>query len=567
VLGLKHRSLSVLILFAGGCATVNPESKVREAIDLVEQRTGQKPAWTVPWDEQPPKLDVGTILGMQDAVGMALHNNRQLRADLEMIGQANADLVQAGLLKNPMFDFMIMFPDGGGRTMLRSTALPIQALQDLWLIPARKEAADAMLQQAILRVADTAVETAMQVKTAYARLQYTQRAIELTQENKAIVDQSTRLIEVRQTAGQATQVEANMSRIRSLRLRSELIAMQAEYRALQRELLMLMGFAQAGDSWRVEPLREGKDAPEAPAEENALLTLAADQRLDLKAAEWNVRAAQAVVRRMHLEAWPEVGLGFSFERAPAPRSRNLGIPGQVGNAAAQGVANGLTGMTPQPSMVDPFRVMRREVTYTLGPMIEMELPIFDQNQAQIAKAFHEFRRRLAEYEARGQEISRKVREARVMYAQACEQLQFYRDSVMPEVERNLQLAQQSFVAGRENLTVYLQVQEDLIMTRLKMLEFLRDSLVRRAELERQVGGRLEAATPDTQPAAPEQRSDLPAAAAPAASQQPVHASYTCPMHPDVRQDAPGKCPKCGMNLVVEKLTEPPATQPAALKAS
>ncbi len=25
--------------------------------------------------------------------------------------------------------------------------------------------------------------------------------------------------------------------------------------------------------------------------------------------------------------------------------------------------------------------------------------------------------------------------------------------------------------------------------------------------------------------------------------------YTCPMHPDVVQDKPGKCPKCGMSLV------------------
>lgn len=24
--------------------------------------------------------------------------------------------------------------------------------------------------------------------------------------------------------------------------------------------------------------------------------------------------------------------------------------------------------------------------------------------------------------------------------------------------------------------------------------------------------------------------------------------YTCPMHPEVRQSGPGKCPKCGMNL-------------------
>jgi hypothetical protein len=27
------------------------------------------------------------------------------------------------------------------------------------------------------------------------------------------------------------------------------------------------------------------------------------------------------------------------------------------------------------------------------------------------------------------------------------------------------------------------------------------------------------------------------------------AVYTCPMHPDVVSDAPGKCPRCGMNLV------------------
>ena len=30
------------------------------------------------------------------------------------------------------------------------------------------------------------------------------------------------------------------------------------------------------------------------------------------------------------------------------------------------------------------------------------------------------------------------------------------------------------------------------------------------------------------------------------------ASYTCPMHPEVIRDAPGKCPKCEMNLVPVK---------------
>lgn len=29
-------------------------------------------------------------------------------------------------------------------------------------------------------------------------------------------------------------------------------------------------------------------------------------------------------------------------------------------------------------------------------------------------------------------------------------------------------------------------------------------------------------------------------------------TYTCPMHPEVTSDKPGKCPKCGMDLVVKK---------------
>ena len=29
-------------------------------------------------------------------------------------------------------------------------------------------------------------------------------------------------------------------------------------------------------------------------------------------------------------------------------------------------------------------------------------------------------------------------------------------------------------------------------------------------------------------------------------------TYTCSMHPEVRSDKPGKCPKCGMELIEKK---------------
>ena len=39
---------------------------------------------------------------------------------------------------------------------------------------------------------------------------------------------------------------------------------------------------------------------------------------------------------------------------------------------------------------------------------------------------------------------------------------------------------------------------------------------------------------------------------PATSKQVAEVKYTCPMHPEVITDKPGKCPKCGMALVEKK---------------
>ena len=45
---------------------------------------------------------------------------------------------------------------------------------------------------------------------------------------------------------------------------------------------------------------------------------------------------------------------------------------------------------------------------------------------------------------------------------------------------------------------------------------------------------------------------------PAAVAAPAKVTYRCPMHPEVQQNMPGKCPKCGMVLQPD-----PASQSAA----
>ena len=48
------------------------------------------------------------------------------------------------------------------------------------------------------------------------------------------------------------------------------------------------------------------------------------------------------------------------------------------------------------------------------------------------------------------------------------------------------------------------------------------------------------------------------------SKQKAQATYSCPMHPDVKSKSAGRCPKCGMDLRVMKHAEAAAAEPVAV---
>lgn len=481
---MKVPIVVLVFLAAAGCATIDPAPKINQATDLAEKKLGTRPLWDLPWDEDAVEWREDQQLSLDEAIEIALRHNRELRADLEMIGAAQADLVQAGLLQNPVINIMAMFPEGGGRSMLRGNGVPIQPLQDLWLRPARQRIASARLEQTVLSVSDRAIQTAASVKELYARLRFAQRAVEIIQENMGVVERSTQLIQTRQVGGKATQVEVNLSRIRRLQLRSELVTMQAEVREMKRKLLAMLGQAAASDAFTVPSVDELKeDVPPLPTEAD-LIDAAQTQRLDLLAARWSLESAGHEVDLMRKEAWPEMALGLTFERAPAPRAQDPTLRGQLGNAAVRAATNNVA----EPEFIPPFSPQPRDLKYTIGPMLEMELPIFDRNQAGIAKAIHEYQKSRAEYDAKRQDVVMNVRRASVTLDRSAEQVRFFRDEILPEVEQNLRLVEQSYRSGQDDLTVYLQVYEDLLMNRLKLLEHLRDWMIARAQLEREVGG-------------------------------------------------------------------------------
>ncbi len=98
------------------CDSAPKDAGYGDVRQLVSDRTGLVVQWDCGTaDDQEVAMAVAKMLHVQlnadQAAQIALLNNHHLQATFEDLGIAQADLVQAGLLKNPVFDLGVRFPD------------------------------------------------------------------------------------------------------------------------------------------------------------------------------------------------------------------------------------------------------------------------------------------------------------------------------------------------------------------------------------------------------------------------------------------------------------------------
>ena len=108
----------VLAALLAGCAGAPRDAGFSEVIDASRQRTGYNVTWTRGADEDARVNDATTDLLSQEltldaAVKVALLNNRGLQATFENLGVARGELVNAGLIANPVFGYDLWLYDGG----------------------------------------------------------------------------------------------------------------------------------------------------------------------------------------------------------------------------------------------------------------------------------------------------------------------------------------------------------------------------------------------------------------------------------------------------------------------
>jgi cobalt-zinc-cadmium efflux system outer membrane protein len=264
------------------------------------------------------------------------------------------------------------------------------------------------------------------------------REIEVIQGNVGITKQLVELAKVREEAGVGSLVDVQLSESELLQMELSLRAATVARFEARTELTKLLGLPVPPDQLQLTD--QLPDPPRWTVAPEQLIALARSHRLDLQAAQNAVRAAEARVEE---------------EKRKAVRVVELG-----------GV---------------------RDAEDRTGPTLSVELPLFDQNQAQIAKASYLVQQANKNLEALVQELIQDTRATYERARNAWENTRFYQQQLLPLREGSLELSREAYRYGRASFLQVLEAERRLLEARAGYLEALQNSSTALVELERVTG--------------------------------------------------------------------------------
>jgi cobalt-zinc-cadmium efflux system outer membrane protein len=434
----------------GGCA-VPKESGFPDVAKAVEQRTGYHILWNQGGEADAAVRDklrevLAAALTPAGAVQIALVNNPTLQATYEDLMIAQADLVQAGLLRNPTFSGRIGLPiPASSGPLPYAFGVEVDFL-DLLLIPARKRLAEAEFEAAKLRVGNEVLVLAHGVRVAYFTLQGAQQIAAMRRTVLEAAEASVELARRQHEAGNTSDLDLANEEGLYEQVRLDLARSEADILGARERLTRLMGLWGPDARFTLAPTLADLPADEPPLE--PLESLAIGQRLDVAAARSDVQvSSRALAMAKDYRFLGGASVGASVERDPERRT-------------------------------------------TAGPSASLELPIFDAKQAAVAKLEARLRHAERRLAAKSVDVRSEVREAWGRLAFARSVAARYRTTVIPLRERIVALSQQHHDAMLLGVYQLLLAKQAEVNAYREYIEAVRDYWIARSELERALGGRL-----------------------------------------------------------------------------
>ena len=445
---MKLRKLFLLsgTVALAGCAHVDPNPAFRELVNTVHLRTGKRVQWNrgTAQDAEAQAAVASLLrhpLTADAAVQVALLNNRNLQATYEELGIAQADLVETGLLRNPIFTFERRLPGQALEADL------LKEFIDILLLPLRKRIAAAQFEAAKLRVGHEILKTAAEVRAAFYEHQGDQQLVDLRKTVAEATERSAETALRMNQAGNLRNLDLATEQASHAQAKIELAKTQSEAVQTREKLNKLMGAFGTQTNWTVAPRLSGLPGSEVSTAQ--LESRAIQQRLDLAAARQQFIAearARGIARAEAILQGAEFGGHYEHE-----------IEGSV---------------------------------YSIGPSVNVPIPIFNQGQPASARASAKMRQAEQRYLALAADIRSDVRAARDKMLLSRRQVEYFKSTALPTRTRVTEESQLEYNAMQIGPFQLLQAKQEEVKTGAESVEALRDYWVARAELEKAVGGSL-----------------------------------------------------------------------------
>lgn len=392
-MSMRPVAIGISLLLLSGCATFSRDGGLGPVQAMTKERIGKDVVW-VKTDRDAATVDrtIGPLLerplSVDDAVTIALLNNKGLQADYAELGISEAELVQAGRISNPIFSFGRL-SRGGEVEVERRLMLPVMSLLTM---PIAKRIARRSFEQAQMRAAGDALRVADATRRAYFSAIAAQESVTYMEQVRLAAEASAELAVKMVKAGNWSKLDLAREQSFYADVMVQLARATQERVAERERLTRLMGLT--GERTRFVLPNRLPDLPAVPKEPGELEANALHNRLDV------------LMARRELS-----GLADSLGLTRATRFVNVLDVRYLRNSFADGP------------------------TRQTGYEIELQIPLFDWSGARVARAEAMYMQAVHRTAELAVNARSEVREAYTGYRSAYDIAKHYRDEVVPIQKR------------------------------------------------------------------------------------------------------------------------------------
>lgn len=439
----------ILTFLVSGCSTIGKENG-EQAGELVQTQIAQSVNWRKTNYLDPLLNDLickmaSQKLSIDQAVQIALLNNSHIQATFEEIGIAQADLIDAGLLSNPIFEGFIRYPDK--KHLKNNTEFSVmQSFLDLFLIPLRTRIASAELQAVTYKVSHEIIQLSFDVEKAYYQLMASLKKKTLLNMMIELAQVANQLSLAQNKIGHVNDLDLNLRTAQYLEKTVELAEVEKEIIEWRETLNQLMGLTCGECSWSIED--ELPFIPDCELDLDCLEEIAFNERLDIQAARWEVERIRRSFPTAEWWTFTDLQGGILTERDS-----------------------------------DGVRVT--------GPQVTASLPIFNYGQAVKQRFMAQFRQAQAALIALEIDSYAEVRKARDILLVYRNQVIFYAARILPNQQQIIHSTEALYNVMGVGIYALLDSKRNQVQAYYNYYLALRDYWLARVHLNQAVGGKLD----------------------------------------------------------------------------